>query len=159
MTTVGAKIPFISANYEGRWYWRAAKTTNVAGQLRVGIGTNNDSPFAPFVIDSNFNLRGVGNRVDRATAQVVINLEIRQTVWEYKNIAVQLVAFSDSGSWRNPGGELSVLTKKENFRSFIGGGARLILTKVFDSVFRVDYGVDVFDRQTNGLVLGFGQFF
>ncbi len=150
---------FLSAGYETRHYWRPSTKTNVAAQLKVAIGTNNDSPFAPFVLDSNFNLRGVGNRVDRATAQVVINLEIRQTVVDHKNFAVQMVVFSDSGSWRTPGANLNILTKTENFRSFIGGGTRLILTKVFDSVVRIDYGFDVFNAEIRGLVVGFGQFF
>ena len=150
---------FLSAGYETRHYWRPTDKTNVAAQLKMAIGTNNDSPFAPFVLDSNFNLRGVGNRVDRATAQVVINLEIRHTVLDYKNVAVQMVVFSDSGSWRTPGADLSILTKSNNFRSFVGGGTRLIFTKVFDSIVRLDYGFDVFNSEIQGLVLGFGQFF
>ncbi len=159
VNTIGDSNQFLSASYEGRHYWRLAPKTNLAAQLRLAIGTNNDSPFAPFVLDSNFNLRGVGNRVDRATAQIVLNVELRQTVFRYKNIAAQVVGFSDSGTWRNPGAELSVLSKRENFRSFVGGGARIILTKVFDSVFRIDYGFDLYDRNVQGLVLGFGQFF
>ena len=43
--------------------------------------------------------------------------------------------------------------------TWIGGGVRVILNKVFDSVFRLDYGVDVFDQEIHGMVLGFGQFF
>ena len=159
VNTINDDTQFVNASYEGRHYWRLAPKWNLAAQLRLGIGTNNDSPFAPYVLDSNFNLRGVGNRVDRATAQIVINIEIRHTVWEYKNFAAQLVAFSDSGSWRSPGQDLSIITKTENFRSFVGGGARVILTKVFDSVFRIDYGFDLYDRNTQGLVIGFGQFF
>jgi len=159
VSIVGEDIPFWSVSYEGRHYWRPKPKLNIAVQLRMAIGTNRDSPFAPFVLDSNFNLRGVGNRVDRATAQVVINIELRQTVWEYKNIAVQAVAFSDSGSWRSPGSDLNIILKTQNFRSFVGGGARVILTKVFDSVFRIDYGFDLYDRNTQGLVIGFGQFF
>ena len=35
---------------------------NLAHRLKVGISTNEDTPFAPFVLDSYVNIRGVGNR-------------------------------------------------------------------------------------------------
>jgi len=159
VNTIGDDLKFLSISYEGRHYLRLNPTANLAGQLRMVISTNNDTPFAPYVLDSNFNLRGVGNRVDRATAQFVLNIEIRQTIYDSKNFAIQLVGFSDSGSWRNPGSEFKTVFEKENYRSFIGGGVRVILNKVFDSVFRLDYGVDVFDQEIHGMVLGFGQFF
>lgn len=159
VNTIGEDLPFINVSYEGRHYWRPSRSTNIAGQIRIGISTNHETPFAPFVLDSDFNLRGVSNRIDRTTAQFVINIELRQTLFHNPSIAVQLVGFSDSGSWRTPGRDLNVLIEKENFRSFIGAGARVILTKVFDSVLRLDYGVDVFDKETHGMVLGFGQFF
>jgi len=159
VATIGEDLPFYSLSYEGRHYWKIKKKTNIAAQLRAAIGTNNDTPFAPYVLDSNFNLRGVGNRVDRATAQFVLNLEFRHTIFRNRLVAVQAVAFSDSGTWRPPGFPLNVLVKQQNFRSFVGGGFRFILTKVFDSVIRVDYGIEVFDSTQHGLVLGFGQFF
>ncbi len=159
VATIGEDLPFYSLSYEGRHYWKLKKKINLAAQLRAAIGTNNDTPFAPFVLDSNFNLRGVGNRVDRATAQFVLNLEFRYTIFRNKLVAVQAVGFSDSGTWRPPGFPLNVLVKKQNFRSFVGGGFRFILTKVFDSVIRVDYGIEIFDSSQHGLVLGFGQFF
>ena len=77
---------------------------NLAMRLRLAISTNNETPFAPFVVDSHVNLRGVGNRIDRGTAQVVFNAEYRHTVYNLNRWAGQLVAFSDIGTWRNPGG-------------------------------------------------------
>ncbi len=159
VTTVDEDLRFLSLGYTGKYYWRLGYETNIAAQLRMDISTNNDTPFAPYVLDSQTNLRGVGNRTDRATAQFILNLELRQTVFDYCGVAVQLVAFSDTGSLRPPGDELDFFFQKQNFRSFAGGGVRIILTRVFDSVLRVDYGVDLFDKNTRGLVLGFGQFF
>ena len=159
VATLGQKRLFLSASYEGKQFWKLKEKTNLAIQLRAAIGSDDGSPFAPFVLDSNFNLRGVGNRVDRATAQIVLNIELRQTLWTYKNIAIQGVAFSDTGSWRNPGQDFSTLFEVSSFRTFVGVGGRVILTKVFDAVLRVDFGLDVFDGTTNGLVIGFGQFF
>lgn len=157
--TFGEDLPFFSAAYEGRYYLKPGPKTNLAGQLRLAVGTNNDTPFAPFVLDSNFNLRGVGNRVDRATAQLVLNLEVRQTVYRHQAFAFQMVVFSDTGSWRPPGAELISVFEVGNVRSFFGGGIRFILTKVYDSVIRLDYGIDILDAKEQGFVLGFGQFF
>ena len=157
--TFGEELPFFSIAYEGRHFIRPNPKTNIAGQLRLAVSTNNDTPFAPFVLDSNYNLRGVGNRVDRATAQLVLNLEIRQTIYRHHLLAIQMVAFSDTGSWRPPGENITSVFKAGNLRSFFGGGVRLVLTKVYDSVIRLDYGIDILNIKEQGFVLGFGQFF
>jgi hypothetical protein len=139
------------------------KRTNLAFRVRLGISTNNDSPFAPFVADSHVNLRGVGNRIDRGTAQVVINAEYRRTIFfkeqTSRKWAVQVVGFVDMGSWRDPGGEITDLFNPDQFREFVGGGIRIINNKIFGAVLRIDYGVDVFDPNQRGIVLGLGQYF
>lgn len=150
---------FISSITTYKRFWRVWKNSNVGFRGRFGIATNRDSPFAPFVLDSYFNLRGVGNRIDRGTAQLVFNLEWRQTVFSSSQWAGQLVAFTDLGGWRNPGGELSELVDPDIFRQFVGGGVRLIYKRIYDAALRLDYGVDMFDRDTRGFVLGFGQYF
>ena len=128
-------------------------------RLRLAISTNNNTPFAPFVVDSHVNIRGVGNRIDRGTAQVVFNAEYRHTIFDTNKWAAQSVVFSDSGTWRKPGGELSDLLNSEQFRQFIGGGIRIIYKKYYGAVFRVDYGVDIFNKKQRGVVLGLGQYF
>ena len=150
---------FVSFISEFRHFWRLGKCVNLAFRARLGFSTNKDSPFAPFVADSYVNLRGVGNRIDRGTAQVVFNIEYRQTVFDRKQWAGQAVLFSDVGSWRNPGGTLSDLVDSDQFREFVGGGFRIIYKRVYGAVLRVDYGVDVFNPSQRGLVLGFGQYF
>ncbi|MBL4642387.1 MAG: outer membrane protein assembly factor, partial [Flavobacteriaceae bacterium] len=47
------------------YYKRVGEKGNWANRLRVGLATNNESPFAPFALDNNVNLRGVGILVDR----------------------------------------------------------------------------------------------
>jgi len=125
----------------------------------LGIATNNDTPFAPFVADSHTNIRGIGNRIDRGTAQVVLNTEYRHTLSESKKWGVQAVVFSDTGTWRNPGGVLKDLLDPDQFRQFLGGGFRVIYNKVYGAVLRVDYGIDVFNKDQRGLVIGLGQYF
>lgn len=157
----GADDNFIIAWHDFRYYRIVTRASNLALRLRAGISTNNDSPFAPFVLDSQVNIRGSGNRIDRGTAQLILNLEYRLTAWKdpQDRFAVQAVGFSDLGSWRNPGGEFSDIWDKQNFRHFVGGGVRLISLKAYNAVLRLDYGVDVRNTRERGFVAGFGQYF
>lgn len=150
---------FNSLILQGKKYNRLGAKGNLAIRMTFGISSNNDTPFAPFVVDSFTSLRGVGNRIDRGTAQAVFNIEYRQTLFEGEKWASQAVVFTDAGTWRNPGGELSDLFDKDQFRQFAGGGFRLIYKKIYGAVFRIDYGFGVFDKEERGLVIGLGQYF
>jgi hypothetical protein len=152
-------VPFNSLILQGRYYKMLPRKINLATRLRFGIASNSDSPFAPFVVDSHINLRGVGNRIERGTAQLILNAEIRKTITKSPLWATQLVLFTDVGSWRDPGGELSDIFDTNNFRHFIGGGFRIIYRKIFGAVLRVDYGIDIYNTQESGIILGFGQYF
>ncbi len=153
--------PFLIAWHELRYYGLVGKRGNWATRLRLGIASNRDSPFAPFVLDSQFNIRGSGNRVDRGSAQVVLNVEYRHLVWRNRkeNFWIQTVGFSDLGTWRSPGGRFSELTNGTTLRQFVGGGVRFISAKAKNAVLRVDYGIDVTNSEQRGFVLGFGQYF
>lgn len=142
-----------------RYFHKFGRTGNLALRVRFGIGTNQDTPFAPFVLDSYVNIRGVGNRVDRGTATVILNAEYRQTVFDRWLFAGQVVGFSDIGSWRGPGGAFRELVDPGTFRQFMGLGGRFIFKRVFNAVFRLDYGVDVFNPSYRGVVIGIGQYF
>lgn len=157
--TFGDPRHFTSLILEGSKYWRPMRTMNLAARVRFGISNNDPSPFVPFVLDSQFNLRGVGNRVDRGTAQLVVNLEYRQTVYTSGPWSSQMVLFSDLGTWRDPGGALGDLADPDQFRQFMGAGVRIIYNKFFQATLRLDYGVDIYDRQHRGFVLGMGQYF
>lgn len=135
------------------------KKGNLAARLRFGIANNNDSPFAPFVVDSYINIRGIGNRVDRGTAQLILNTEYRHQIFHKKSFASQLVIFSDQGNWRVPGGAITDLVTTENYVHFVGGGIRLIYTKGYNFILRADYGFDISKAKYNGFVLGIGQYF
>ncbi len=157
--TFGEPQHFTSLILEGSKYWRPLRKINLAARLRFGISNNDPSPFVPFVLDSQFNLRGVGNRVDRGTAQLVLNLEYRQTVFSSGAWASQVVLFSDLGTWRDPGGAFGDLANPDQFRQFVGTGIRIIYNKFFLATLRLDYGVDLYDRRQRGFVLGMGQYF
>ena len=111
------------------------------------------------MVDSRVNLRGSGNRIERGTAQAILNLEYRHTFVDLNNWAVQGVIFTDLGNWRTPGGQLNELLSSDELRQFVGGGFRVIYKRIYDAILRVDYGVDVFDKNQRGVVLGIGQYF
>ncbi|MFY0606270.1 MAG: hypothetical protein JXR10_06115 [Cyclobacteriaceae bacterium] len=142
-----------------KYYERVGKKGNFASRLRMGIATNQDSPFAPFVLDSYLNIRGVGNRVDRGSGSVVLNLEYRHSFIDRDKLAIQGVAFSDLGTWRNPGGEFKDFIQSENVKSFAGLGVRFIHKEIFNATLRLDYGVDLQSPDRNGFVIGVGQYF
>ncbi len=140
-------------------FWVSGDKGNFATRLRLGLSTNEESPFAPFVLDSYLNIRGVGNRVDRGTGAIILNAEYRHTFIDRQKAALQGVLFSDSGSWRNPGGDFSDFSNDENFVLFAGGGFRFIHKKIYNAILRVDYGFNLQEPNVNGFVLGIGQYF
>jgi len=67
--------------------------------------------------------------------------------------------FIDAGSWRQPGGDFSDFGKSENIRVYPGLGLRFIHKKIYNAIFRIDYGVGITPNATKGLVIGIGQYF
>lgn len=150
--------PFTMYWIEGSYFARFKKW-NLALRGRLGVSDNEVNPFAPFVLDSQLNIRGAGNRVDRGTATAVMNAEVRCTVLRGKRLGMQAIAFSDLGNWRKPGGELDELISTQNVKHFTGLGLRLFYTRSQLAILRVDYGVNSMNRAERGLVIGLGQFF
>ncbi|VXA93344.1 Outer membrane protein assembly factor [Flavobacterium sp. 9AF] len=138
---------------------RFGHTGNFGTRIRLGLASNDVSPFAPFALDNNINLRGVGNIIDRGTGSFVMNTEYRTTIFEKKWFVLQSNAFLDLGSWRKPGGNLNDFVKTENFRVFPGIGLRVIHKTIFNAIFRLDYGFGIDENGAKGLVFGIGQYF
>ncbi|GGG37646.1 hypothetical protein GCM10011344_43110 [Dokdonia pacifica] len=142
-----------------QYFMRVGDKGNWANRLRIGLATNADSPFAPFSVDNNLNVRGVGNTIDRGTGVIVLNTEYRYTFVDKSWFVVQGNAFVDAGSWRNPGGDLSDFGDDQNLRVYPGIGMRFIHKKIFNATFRVDYGYGITPSATSGFVFGIGQYF
>jgi outer membrane protein assembly factor BamA len=161
VVTGGQATPFFIGWHDLRYYRLGGGRGNWAARLRAGLSSNEETPFAPFVVDSQFNIRGIGNRIDRGTAQLVLNVEYRHSLLRdrRRRYVVQLVAFSDMGSWRSPGGELGDLFDSGSIKHFAGGGLRLASPRISSAVLRVDYGVELAGAGRRGVVVGFGQFF
>ncbi|MCK5401775.1 MAG: outer membrane protein assembly factor, partial [Flavobacteriaceae bacterium] len=67
--------------------------------------------------------------------------------------------FIDAGSWQNPGGDFGDFSKSDNIRVYPGLGLRFIHKKIYNAIFRIDYGVGITKEGTNGFVFGIGQYF
>ena len=144
------------------YYKRMGKKGNWANRLRVGLSSNIKSPFAPFALDNNVNLRGVGILVDRGTGSIVWNTEYRHTLYDNNWFVLQSNLFTDFGTWRTPGGKLSDFTDSNNIKIYSGVGLRFINKKIFNAVFRVDYAIGIHHNpgeSKGGLVFGIGQYF
>jgi len=141
------------------YYRKMWSKGNWASRLRLGIASNNKSPFAPFSVDNNINIRGVGNIIDRGTAAIVLNTEYRHTLYEKGWFVLQGNAFVDAGSWRNPGGDLGDFADSQNLRVYPGLGLRFIHKRIFNAIFRIDYGYGITQDAASGLVFGIGQYF
>ncbi|SHG64513.1 POTRA domain-containing protein [Winogradskyella jejuensis] len=149
---------FIGRN-DFEYFKRIGGKGNWANRLRLAYATNDTTPFAPFALDNQLNIRGVGNVVDRGTASVVLNTEYRHTFYEKSWFALQGNAFVDAGTWQDPGGDLGDLIEGNNASLFTGLGLRFIHKRIFNAVFRIDYGISLGDKANNGVVFGIGQYF
>ncbi|AIZ40554.1 POTRA domain-containing protein [Cellulophaga baltica] len=155
-----ANLPdFVIGFNDFLFYKRVGQKGNWANRVRLGLATNSDSPFAPFTLDNNLNIRGVGNTIDRGTGAIVFNTEYRHTLVDKDWFVLQSNVFVDGGSWRNPGGELSDFSQNGNIRIYPGVGLRFMHKRVFNAIFRIDYGYGVTKDATKGLVFGIGQYF
>ncbi len=141
------------------FYKRTGNKGNWANRLRLGLASNMETPFAPFSVDNNLNIRGVGNTIDRGTAAIVFNTEYRHTIIDKDWFVLQSNLFIDGGSWRNPGGDLSDFGDEENLRIYPGVGLRFIHKRIFNAIFRIDYGHGITKNPSRGIVFGIGQYF
>lgn len=160
VTSTDQALPSFFITWNDFFYFkRLGKKGNWANRLRVGVSQNDDTPFAPFSVDNNLNIRGVGNIIDRGTGVIVLNTEYRYTLLDKNDFVLQGNAFIDSGSWRNPGGDFGDFSKEDNIRIYPGFGFRFIHRKIYNAVFRIDYGHGITNNSTQGLVFGIGQYF
>ncbi|WP_136480242.1 BamA/TamA family outer membrane protein [Cognatitamlana onchidii] len=141
------------------YFKRVGSRGNWANRLRFGLASNDKTPFAPFSVDNNVNIRGVGNVIDRGTGSIVLNTEYRYTLIEKDWFVFQGNAFVDAGSWRNPGGPLSNFVEGENIKVYPGVGVRFIHKKIYNAIFRIDYGYGITKNASQGFVFGIGQYF
>lgn len=160
VTSTNNMLPDFYITWNDLYYFkRVGLKGNWANRMRIGLSKNDETPFAPFSLDNNINIRGVGNTIDRGTGAIIFNTEYRHTLLDKKNIVLQSNVFVDSGTWRIPGGSLSDFTDSDNIQVYSGLGIRIIHKKIFNAIFRIDYGVGLTQDASRGLVFGIGQYF
>lgn len=160
VTTRDNSLPeFIIGWNDLLYYKRIGQKGNWANRLRLGLASNDETPFAPFSVDNNLNIRGVGNTIDRGTAAIVLNTEYRYTLVDKTWFVLQGNAFVDAGSWRNPGGDFGDFGDDQNLRVYPGVGLRFMHKKIFNAIFRIDYGYGITKDASRGFVFGIGQYF
>ncbi|GAK90907.1 hypothetical protein JCM19297_206 [Nonlabens ulvanivorans] len=150
---------FLIVRNDLTYFKRINKRGNWATRLTLGLATNDESPFAPFAVDNNLNVRGVGNLIDRGTGSAVINTEYRHSLIDKEWFVLQGNAFVDAGTWRNPGGSFSDFTNSNNVRVYPGLGVRFMHKRIFNAILRIDYGIGITPGSTQGFVFGIGQYF
>ena len=149
MTSLESLPDFLIGWNDFYYFNRIGSKGNFASRLRLGLSSNEKTPFAPFSVDNNVNIRGVGNTIDRGTGSIVLNTEYRHTLYEKSWFILQGNAFVDSGTWRQPGGNFSDFTNMDNIKVYSGLGLRFIHKKVFNAIFRIDYGFGLTKNGTN----------
>jgi outer membrane protein assembly factor BamA len=150
---------FLIAWNDVMYFKRIGTKGNWANRLRVGFSSNIESPFSPFAVDNNLNIRGAGNTIDRGTGAFVLNSEYRHTLLEKGWFVLQGNAFVDTGTWRNPGGKLGDFGKADNIRINPGLGLRFMHKNIYNAIFRIDYGIGITENDAKGFVFGIGQYF
>lgn len=155
-----ANLPeFLIGFNDFTYFHRIGKKGNLANRLRLGLASNVETPFAPFTVDNNLNIRGVGNRIDRGSGAIVFNTEYRHTLIDRNWFVLQSNIFIDGGTWRNPGGGFGDFADSQNIRVYPGVGLRFMHKKIFNAIFRIDYGYGITKDSSNGVVFGIGQYF
>ncbi len=150
---------FLKFTSQFSWYKMFGWNGNLAFNTKFGVSTNNFSPFSPFVIDGFLNVRGAGNRIERGTAEWIVNLEYRYTFFRNNYFAIQGAIFTDYGAIRAPGNRLNSFFNQSETHLYSGGGFRFRLKKWYNTSLRVDYSVNITNTKQHGLTFGFGQFF
>jgi len=150
---------FFKLNTQIKYFKNFHNGGNFAVNYKFGIATNNDSPFSPFVLDGFLNIRGIGNRVSRGTAENILNIEYRYTILNKKYFTIQSAIFTDVGSLRQAGEKIGTLFNSTEMNYFSGIGFRLHSKFFYKAIFRIDYSVNLTDINHGGFSFGLGHFF
>ena len=144
---------------ETSYFKRIKSFGNLAFRMQVGVARNIDSPFPPFAIDNNRNVRGVGYLVQRGNAYWSLNTEYRHTLFEKGWFALQGNAFLDIAGIQPVNTSFNTVFASKNQYQYTGLGFRLIHKYIYKAVLRFDYGINLDGFKNPSLVFGIDQFF
>lgn len=138
-------------------YILPAKGHNFAFRQNIGFSTNINAFFPAFVLDNYLNVRGIGDRTYRGSAEISSNFEYRLSLFENKKIGIQTVAFYDVATLRPMRAENTALN--ENIFHYVGLGFRGHIFRFYKLIFRGDLAFNTNDFSKRGFVVGIGQYF
>lgn len=157
--TDGMDELFYQGDIYVRYHKRIKKKGNLSFRAGTGLTTNNNSPFAAYVLDSQTNLRGIGDRTIRGTGIFYFNSEYNHTLLDKKWFTILGTAFTDYGTIRLPGMSIDDIDYDNQSNLYAGIGSRFVLKKVYNAVFRIDFGHSLYRNVNNELVIGLGHYF
>ncbi len=157
--TIQDNSAFYAFENQTTYFKRIKDQGNLALRLKLGFAKNINTPFPPFAIDNNQNVRGSGNLIQRGSALWVFNNEYRYRLVEKKWFALQANFFIDVAGIRPSGDRLNDIFQKNNIYSHSGIGLRLIHKYIYNAVLRIDYGFSIGNTNRQGIVFGIGQYF
>lgn len=137
-------------------FFKLEGKTNIATRLLIGLSTEENTLYQPFIVDSYTNFRGSGYRYLRGNQILSSNIECRYTVFENMRAGIQILAFSDIG-WI--GYRINENYEEQKGLLFAGPGTRLNIKKIHNAVLSIDFGVSLLTPHNNGWVIGWGQYF
>lgn len=150
---------FYMLENETSYFKRIKSFGNLAVRLQLGVARDIDSPFPPFAIDNNRNVRGVGNLVQRGNAYWSLNTEYRHSLFEKGWFALQGNVFIDLAGIQPVNSSIDTLFTNKNQHRYSGLGLRLIHKYIYKAVLRIDYGINLDGFKNGSLVFGIDQFF
>lgn len=150
---------FYSIENRSKYFRRFNNLGNLCFRANLGLAKNIDSPFPPFAIDNNQNVRGAGNLVQRGNAYWSFNTEYRHTLFEKGWFTVQGNVFIDLAGIQPIATPLHRMFAQTNRYQYGGAGLRFIHKYIYKAIFRIDYGFSLNGTKKSGVTFGIGQFF
>jgi outer membrane protein insertion porin family len=157
-TPIYSGASFLKMTNHFKQFLKFGERHNFIIRNETGIASNNESPFSPFVIDDFVNVRGIGNRVARGTAMTSFNSEYLFTFIKHPWFFAQMGVFFDLSYLRPAGEKIEAIFNASNTFTTAGLGLRLHSRKYYNTVFRLDYGINLKDQKQGGFVIGLGQY-
>lgn len=112
-------------------YWVFPRRVQLIARGGLGLATHRFSPFLPYVIDGQYNVRGVGYRVRRGTGIVWWNIEVRRKIFGAAWLDVLGALYTDGAGIRDADGPMWRLFAPAGRYFSSGGGVVLRLRRAW----------------------------
>lgn len=146
--------------HNAEWYFRGALPLSshaaLIGRIETVVGTRGNANYG-FVIGSVGGVRGLPDATYYNWAQVLTNVELRQSFRLWPRWAAQAVAFADAAAFEQMTAEGG--RGEKNGALSLGAGARVVPTWISSLIFRVDVARLLAPETAWFAQLGLNQYF